>query len=57
MSGVRVWYEGPPPALAIDVNDDSLQNDGRRTGPWLILAAATLWSTAGAAIKLCQLSG
>jgi drug/metabolite transporter (DMT)-like permease len=32
-------------------------NGGRRTGPWLILAAATLWSTAGAAIKLCGLSG
>jgi len=30
---------------------------GRRTGPWLVLAAATLWSTAGAAIKLCGLSG
>ncbi len=28
----------------------------RRTGPWLILAAAALWSTAGAAIKLCALS-
>ena len=41
----------------IDVNDDPSQNGGRRTGPWLILAAATLWSTAGAAIKLCQLSG
>ncbi len=39
------------------MNDDSSQNGGRRTGPWLILAAATLWSTAGAAIKLCQLSG
>jgi len=30
---------------------------GRRSGPWLVLAAATLWSTAGAAIKLCGLSG
>jgi drug/metabolite transporter (DMT)-like permease len=39
------------------VNDDTLQNGSRRTGPWLILAAATLWSTAGAAIKLCGLSG
>jgi drug/metabolite transporter, DME family len=28
----------------------------RRGGPWLILAAAALWSTAGAAIKLCSLS-
>jgi drug/metabolite transporter, DME family len=28
----------------------------RRSGPWLILAAAALWSTAGAAIKLCSLS-
>jgi drug/metabolite transporter, DME family len=28
----------------------------RRTGPWLILAAAALWSTAGAAIKLCSLN-
>jgi drug/metabolite transporter, DME family len=28
----------------------------RRSGPWLILAAATLWSTGGAAIKLCTLS-
>jgi drug/metabolite transporter, DME family len=28
----------------------------RRSGPWLILAAATLWSTGGAAIKLCALS-
>ena len=33
------------------------ENGARRTGPWLILAAATLWSTAGAAIKLCGLSG
>lgn len=57
MSGVAVWYEGPLPAPAIDVNEDSPQNGSRRTGPWLILAAATLWSTAGAAIKLCQLSG
>jgi drug/metabolite transporter, DME family len=39
------------------VNDEHSENGGRRTGPWLILAAATLWSTAGAAIKLCQLSG
>ena len=39
------------------MNDEQLENGGRRTGPWLILAAATLWSTAGAAIKLCQLSG
>ena len=39
------------------MNDDSPQNGSRRTGPWLILAAATLWSTAGAAIKLCGLSG
>jgi drug/metabolite transporter, DME family len=30
---------------------------GRRAGPWLVLGAATLWSTAGAAIKLCGLSG
>jgi len=29
---------------------------GRVSGPWLILAAAALWSTAGAAIKLCSLS-
>jgi drug/metabolite transporter, DME family len=28
----------------------------RRSGPWLILAAAALWSTAGAAIKLCSLN-
>jgi DME family drug/metabolite transporter len=28
----------------------------RRTGPFLILAAAALWSTAGAAIKLCTLN-
>jgi drug/metabolite transporter (DMT)-like permease len=28
----------------------------RRSGPWLILAAAALWSTAGAAIKLCTLN-
>jgi drug/metabolite transporter, DME family len=27
-----------------------------RSGPWLILAAAALWSTAGAAIKLCTLN-
>jgi len=40
-----------------DVNDEHSENGGRRTGPWLILAAATLWSTAGAAIKLCELSG
>jgi drug/metabolite transporter (DMT)-like permease len=39
------------------VNDEHPDNGGRRTGPWLILAAATLWSTAGAAIKLCGLSG
>ena len=39
------------------MNDEHSENGGRRTGPWLILAAATLWSTAGAAIKLCQLSG
>jgi drug/metabolite transporter (DMT)-like permease len=57
VSRVAVWYESPPPARTIDVNDDTLQNRSRRTGPWLILAAATLWSTAGAAIKLCQLSG
>ena len=37
-------------ALPSDVNDDSLHNGGRRTGPRPILAAATLWSTAGAAI-------
>ena len=29
----------------------------RRSGPLLILAAAALWSTAGAAIKLCSLNG
>ena len=40
-----------------DVKQDPSENGGRRTGPWLILAAATLWSTAGAAIKLCQLTG
>src|SRR5271165_553165 len=28
----------------------------RRRGPWLILTAAALWSTAGAAIKLCSLN-
>jgi DME family drug/metabolite transporter len=28
----------------------------RRSGPWLILAAAALWSTGGAAIKLCSLN-
>ncbi|HVP61093.1 MAG TPA: DMT family transporter [Myxococcaceae bacterium] len=39
------------------MNDPHPENGGRRTGPWLILAAATLWSTAGAAIKLCGLSG
>ncbi|HEY1907027.1 MAG TPA: DMT family transporter [Myxococcaceae bacterium] len=39
------------------MNDEHPENGGRRTGPWLILAAATLWSTAGAAIKLCQLTG
>jgi DME family drug/metabolite transporter len=32
---------------------DSALAAQRRTGPWLILAAAALWSTAGAAIKLC----
>ena len=57
MSAVPVWYEGRRPRRPDDLNDDALQNGGRRTGPWLILAAATLWSTAGAAIKLCQLSG
>jgi drug/metabolite transporter (DMT)-like permease len=46
-----------PPRWPIDVNDAHSENGGRRTGPWLILAAATLWSTAGAAIKLCGLSG
>jgi len=39
------------------VNDEHSETGGRRSGPWLILAAATLWSTAGAAIKLCGLSG
>ncbi|MGZ6078687.1 MAG: DMT family transporter [Myxococcaceae bacterium] len=39
------------------VNDEHSDSAGRRTGPWFILAAATLWSTAGAAIKLCSLSG
>ena len=35
----------------------STPRDGRpHSGPWLILAAATLWSTAGAAIKLCTLN-
>jgi DME family drug/metabolite transporter len=35
---------------------DSALAAQRRTGPWLILAAAALWSTAGAAIKLCTLN-
>jgi len=39
------------------VNPPHIENGGRRSGPWLILAAATLWSTAGAAIKLCGLTG
>jgi drug/metabolite transporter, DME family len=35
----------------------STPRDGKpHSGPWLILAAATLWSTAGAAIKLCTLN-
>jgi len=32
------------------------QDAKTHSGPWLILAAATLWSTAGAAIKLCTLN-
>lgn len=39
------------------MNDEHSENGGRRSGPWLILAAAALWSTAGAAIKLSGLSG
>jgi DME family drug/metabolite transporter len=39
------------------MSDPSTEAKGRRSGPWLILAGATLWSTAGAAIKLCSLSG
>jgi len=40
-----------------DVTPPHSDSDARRSGPWLILAAATLWSTAGAAIKLCGLGG
>jgi drug/metabolite transporter (DMT)-like permease len=39
------------------VSGQGPDESGRRSGPWFILAAATLWSTAGAAIKLCSLSG
>jgi DME family drug/metabolite transporter len=39
------------------VSEHGTDERGQRSGPWFILAAATLWSTAGAAIKLCALSG